>query len=174
MDPTTFSPWDFMVTQPKPYLPGQAHQSSTQGRQTIRNSISGAFPVHMEPSLIWEPWSIRAKLLEWIAGFNADSDGDGAPNGLESALGRDPFVFEPEAILKLDGNRGNLSLVFPKPSLFYSNFVSTQVHQSNSLTDSFEELFSNRTRPFEASGENIIIPLQPNGARFFRLEATLK
>lgn len=116
----------------------------------------------------------QGETLEWIAGFNADSDGDRAPNGLEFTLGPDLFVFEPEAILKLDGNRGNLSLVFQKPSLFYSNFVTIQVHQSNSLTNSFEKLFSNRIRPFETSGENIIIPLQPNGARFFRLEATLK
>ncbi len=116
----------------------------------------------------------QGETLEWIAGFNADSDGDGAPNGLESALGRDPLVFEPVPILRLDGKPGNLSLVFPKPSLFYSNFVSIQVLHSNSLTNSFEALSSNHTSPFEATGEETIIPLPTNGSRFFRLKATLK
>jgi hypothetical protein len=116
----------------------------------------------------------QGETLEWIAGFDADSDQDGVANGLESALGREPFVFESAPVLAFRNSKGALQLVFPKPSPSFAQFVSIQVLQSSDLSTTFTEILSNRNTPFEPNGSQIQIPLPLNRRGFFHLEATLK
>lgn len=116
----------------------------------------------------------QGETLEWIAGFYADSDRDGVENGLESALGRDPFVFDAKPILQFRNDLNGPRLIFPAPSTSYTQFVSIQVLESDNLSDPFTEFLSNRTTPFEARESEIHLSLSPNKAGFYRLEATLK